>query len=73
LSSVPESGNLRGAKGEDFMADKPKTDRNVGLQTVVPGAKQVNVRDLLRRKMMYKVLSRRGPRGLEAAQIFRLP
>lgn len=55
------------------MADKPKTDRNVGLQTVVPGAKQVNVRDLLRRKMMHKVLSRRGPRGLEAAQIFRLP
>src|ERR1051326_4291394 len=65
--------NCAAPKGRTSMAEKPKVDRSVGLQTVVTGAKQVNVRDLLRRKMRHKVLSRRGPRGHEVAQIFRLP
>lgn len=55
------------------MTEKPKAERSVGPQAVVPGAKQVTVRDLLRRKMMQKVLARRGPRGVDLAQIFRLP
>lgn len=54
------------------MAVKPKTGRVDGLPAL-GGAKQVNVRELLRRKMIQKVLSRRGPRGVETAQIFRLP
>lgn len=53
------------------MNDESKIQRSAGMSGSTHGHEQVNVRNLLRRKMMQKELARRGNRMANAVPLCR--
>ncbi len=46
------------------------TIRAEGAQLVIPGAERISVRELLQRRMMQGIASRRGQRSVDATPLF---
>jgi hypothetical protein len=53
------------------MSEKSKLQPSAGMSNTIHGSDNVNVRDLLRRKMMQKELARRGHRMASAVPVCR--